>query len=736
MDGMLATHKCAVGPASEAALLPDVEAATAKQQAKELHDALTNTAFSGQGLHYQSKLEHRLAMANAAVLAAVSRSADQHAIAERVHLDAIQAIAVAAKALKLKLDLAFRACLDADPVAMVDIAHSLEMMNASLGTLDHGTICTWNRVGEEPVRVQVAKVAHPSPATTVEVLVWEVTGAPAYPYTEGYTKSATVLRGQLEGGTTTATPESHTGTATATTTATIATATATIATAAAAAAKQVGFVDQLTSIMAAAAKVEHQISLTLKALVAAADGDAKLLAAGTALKTVASASRKAMMEYRGDPTRLTDTVRYTVFAPSLKGLAAVLRQLGLASDFVFVRAKFRLNPFLRSSTGYRDILLNFRFCSVVFEIQLTLTGLLQLKSSAHVIYDVSAHLASYASASGFQRWVANSRLLPRSLTRIVYVRMRGWAVVHAHIHARACTCLTLARARTSLTLCLPPSFELTLARIASPFRAFRGREQIERESIIPPKHFGGISKKAIAQVACGATRDFDICGTDFSATSLGSLLAAFAGQYTRIVDLRMAACPGLSGVDIDTILTAEVCAGLGSELQVLSLTANGLVGGGGPALGALAANCPALQVLELGGNQLTGTLDSIELELGSCPTSTRTSRTAFPWLRVLELWGNRLSGSLPQGVAQCLSLQVLSLNNNQFTGAFPAVWGATLHTLTKLLVRGNQLSGSIPASFVNLGALQTFALDPERHDNFDSMKQKMQKAVPSLKSMC
>ncbi len=93
-----------------------------------------------------------------------------------------------------------------------------------------------------------------------------------------------------------------------------------------------------------------------------------------------------------------------------------------------------------------------------------------------------------------------------------------------------------------------------------------------------------------------------------------------------------------------------------------------------------AAQLPSsIQVLYLGNNQLTGTIPDY---------STRTALT------LLDASSNQLSGSLPTAAQLPASIQSLYLINDQLTGTIPDY--STLTALTSLVVHLNQLSGDLP----------------------------------------
>ena len=107
-------------------------------------------------------------------------------------------------------------------------------------------------------------------------------------------------------------------------------------------------------------------------------------------------------------------------------------------------------------------------------------------------------------------------------------------------------------------------------------------------------------------------------------------------------------------------------------LQVLGLNANQLTGGLGPLRG-----CTALQKLFLAGNQLTGGIEALE----GCKN-----------LQKLFLYNNQLSGGL-EPLRGCVAIQELFLAGNQLSGDLEPLRCCT--KLKKLYLSNNQLSGPL-----------------------------------------
>jgi hypothetical protein len=107
-------------------------------------------------------------------------------------------------------------------------------------------------------------------------------------------------------------------------------------------------------------------------------------------------------------------------------------------------------------------------------------------------------------------------------------------------------------------------------------------------------------------------------------------------------------------------------------LQVLELTQNRLTGGLGPL-----RRCTSLQCLQLSGNQLTGGLEPLR----GCTA-----------LRILELSGNTFTGGL-EPLRGCTKLQTLQVPYNHFTGGLEPLRGCK--ALELLYLESNHLTGSL-----------------------------------------
>ncbi|RLM86726.1 receptor-like protein kinase BRI1-like 3 [Panicum miliaceum] len=127
----------------------------------------------------------------------------------------------------------------------------------------------------------------------------------------------------------------------------------------------------------------------------------------------------------------------------------------------------------------------------------------------------------------------------------------------------------------------------------------------------------------------------------------------------------------------------------------LDLSNNRLVGG----LPASFAKCRSLEVLDLGGNQLSGSfVDSVVSTIAS--------------LRVLRLSFNNITGPnpLPVLAAGCPLLEVIDLGSNELDGEIMEDLCSSLPSLRKLFLPNNYLNGTVPKSLGNCANLESIDL--------------------------
>ena len=96
--------------------------------------------------------------------------------------------------------------------------------------------------------------------------------------------------------------------------------------------------------------------------------------------------------------RVVDVVRATGVFDDLASCGRALAQLlalGRSGDLLIRRAKDRINRPVENS-GYRDVLMNVEIAGFVGELQLSLARLLEVKGSAHRIYNLTRALGGNA----------------------------------------------------------------------------------------------------------------------------------------------------------------------------------------------------------------------------------------------------------------------------------------------------------------------------------------------------
>jgi Leucine-rich repeat (LRR) protein len=194
--------------------------------------------------------------------------------------------------------------------------------------------------------------------------------------------------------------------------------------------------------------------------------------------------------------------------------------------------------------------------------------------------------------------------------------------------------------------------------------------------------------------------------------NLGGPLTPAIGKLIQLIHLVLIGC-SLSGN-----IPSEL--GNPAQLEFFALNSNKLTGSIPPSLGKLSK----VKWLDLADNQLTGRLPNSRengagldqllnaehfhlnqnfLE-GSVPEYMFNSSMQ---LKHILLDRNNFSGSIPASIGVIPTLEVLRLNNNLFTGQFPAMKNLTkLHVL---MLSNNQLRGPMP-NLTELGSLENVDL--------------------------
>jgi len=111
----------------------------------------------------------------------------------------------------------------------------------------------------------------------------------------------------------------------------------------------------------------------------------------------------------------------------------------------------------------------------------------------------------------------------------------------------------------------------------------------------------------------------------------------------------------------------------------------------------------------------------VELVVSSCalggmvrqdwPSSVPPPRS----LQVLEISGGSINGTLPPWLCNATSLRDLDMSGNALTGGLPECLGSSLHGLRRLVLSNNRFSGMIPSSVGGMYSLEVFSI---QHNEF------------------
>jgi len=116
------------------------------------------------------------------------------------------------------------------------------------------------------------------------------------------------------------------------------------------------------------------------------------------------------------------------------------------------------------------------------------------------------------------------------------------------------------------------------------------------------------------------------------------------------------------------------------------------------------ANCTSLQGISVSNNQLQGVIPN---SIGNLPTN----------LAYLGMSGNKLSGVVPPSIGKFQDLYALHLDGNSLSGTIEE-WIGNLTKLETLDLRGNNFVGTIPPSISKLTQLSSFTLAENNFNGF------------------
>lgn len=203
-------------------------------------------------------------------------------------------------------------------------------------------------------------------------------------------------------------------------------------------------------------------------------------------------------------------------------------------------------------------------------------------------------------------------------------------------------------------------------------------------------------------VACAA--DGHVVALSLPGQGLGGTISPLLFDLTFLKHLNLSSNNLNGSFQIPDVLgpagnhsATAASAGVVNQLVVLDLSFNFLSG----ALPASIGRLVHLQVLRLTANDFTG---PIPPQLGSCHelSSLELGRAASTPDGYLGM--NGINGTIPDALANCSALVLLSLCFTQLNGSIPA-WLGELEKLQVLELRDNRLEGHIPASLGNLTSL-------------------------------
>ena len=704
--------------ASAAVVGPVNELVQTRNAIQSLDGVLANNTFPKKYPFFKTRLEHNRQRQSDMVLAVEIEMKDKVALATTVSEQQTAKIAVKGKECTKRYHAVVTELHSQEPEAFARLAQAAYNVNAKSEAPPSNAICTMLRhidPDAEPVQVMVCSA--PDPQTgLIAIKLWTVSGNLNKPYSEGYTEPEFAHRGELSGGVAALRQEVPASAETQ--------------------------VERMHAARNSSANAQGAVTAAIQQL---ADRFNLELSDG-GLKSLESASRKMFDDYGGDPAKVLDFLRFTIKCLRVAQQADVAEQVDSDPTLEMLRFKNRMDIRCFSQNGYRDVLINVRHVptGVIFELQIAVVRLLDLKLEAHDVYAIDR---TSALASGY---IGDANA--EAIRRVCIGAIRTFDVSGTLVASDTLSSLTAALATATCRLA-----ELKM-------------------STCPGMEGADLGQQILTPEVCKAL-----------------------GSGIRVIEL---ASIGVGG-PVAPVLAALAAGGCGSSLKTLKLSGNKLNGrlngsedhGGGEAGGGWAAfttlkfltlgnnelegpvpksisKLTSLTDLSLNNNQLSGELPGELSQLkklkgmylhrckfeGSIPPSWGG---AFEKLELMALYENQLSGELPDELCKMQKLKRLRLKSNKFTGSIPTSWGALqdlevlslecnqlsgalpaelgkLVNLTKLLLHSNELTGSIPMNLAtNLPKLKQFkVVEGNTFDNTVAFETAIKKALPELAENC
>ncbi|ESQ37537.1 hypothetical protein EUTSA_v10002388mg [Eutrema salsugineum] len=132
------------------------------------------------------------------------------------------------------------------------------------------------------------------------------------------------------------------------------------------------------------------------------------------------------------------------------------------------------------------------------------------------------------------------------------------------------------------------------------------------------------------------------------------------------------------------------------------------------------SNCTSLRELNIGSNKLDGTIPREIMQIQSLVELNMLGRLEH--LVKLSVSHNKLSGELPPSLGNCLSMEVLWLDGNDFHGAVPDIRG--LKGLVSADFSNNSFVRSIPAYLADFSSLEYLNLSVNNFEGSVPTKEK------------